>query len=85
MDKQLTKADVLNSKNAYLYNEDSIFVECKDEVYGFNEKNLEWYIKSNFYDYFESSLMLSYIKSITKEEALQKVEECYKSIGAEWI
>lgn len=76
MSKQLTKEDILNSHSVYLYMENTIYVEIKnDEVYGFTKGGLEWYKKENFYDYFESSLMMSYFSSITKEEAAAMVEE----------
>ena len=79
MSKELTRADILNSKNVYFYSEDTIFVELEeDEVYGLHKGSQSWFEKKNFYDYFESSWMMSYFSSITKEEAADMVEEWNK-------
>ncbi len=76
MSRQLTRGDILNSQSVYLYLEDVIYVKIEDgEVYGFYKGGSEWYEKRNFYDYFDSSLMMSYFSSITKEEAADIVEE----------
>ena len=74
--RYLTRADILNAKAVYLYDDDTVFVELgNDEVYGFNSKHLYWDRKDNFYDYFESSLMLSFISPITADEAIARVEK----------
>ena len=76
MSRQLTREEILNTQRVYLYEESVIYVEVEeDEVYGFNKGGSEWYKKDNFYDYFDSSLMMSYFSSITKEEAADMVEE----------
>ena len=76
MSRQLTREDILNAQGVYLYTENVIYVELKDdEVYGFDKGGSGWYKKDNFYDYFESSLMMSYFSSITKEEAADMVED----------
>lgn len=61
MSRPLTKEDILNSQSVHLYTENVIYVELEDdEVYGFNKGGSKWYKKENFYDYFDSSLMMSY-------------------------
>ena len=50
----------------------------EDEVYGLHKGSQSWFEKKNFYDYFESSWMMSYFSSITKEEAADMVEEWNK-------
>jgi len=72
----LSKEDILKSKAVYLYNEDTVYVEiAEDEVYGLYKNKCLWYKKNNFYDYFESSLMMSFFTSITKEEATNIIEK----------
>lgn len=75
MVKQITREDILNSKGAHLYNEDTIYVELEDTVYGLHKGSKEWFEKSNFYDYFDSSVMLSYFFMLSREEAALLVEE----------
>lgn len=84
MSRQLNREDILNSQSVHLYTENVIYVEIEDdEVYGFNKGGSEWYKKENFYDYFESSLMMSYFSSITKEEAADMVEEWISLAGVD--
>ena len=72
MDKQFDINSILNAKEFYLYYENTLYVVDKDdEVYGYNEKTDEWYHKSNFWDYFDSPIMLTYLKKISKEEAVE--------------
>jgi len=79
MKKKITKEDILKAESVYLYNEDVIFVELKEGVWGFNKGGLEWYKKRNFYDYFESSLMMSYFSLLAKEVAVDMIEEWIKT------
>lgn len=75
MSRQLTREDILNSQSVHLYTEDMLYAELKDdELYGFSKGGSEWYKKDNFYDYFESSLMMSYFSSVTKEDAADMVD-----------
>lgn len=86
MSRQLTREDILNSKDVYLYTEDTIYVEMKeDEVYGIYKGGRSWFEKKNFYDYFESSLMMSYFSSITKKEAADMVEEWLELAATETV
>lgn len=72
MSKQFSANDILNAKEVYLYDNGILYlVDKDDEAYGFSRGCTEWYHKGNFRDYFESETMLSYIRSITKEEAVQ--------------
>lgn len=58
-----------------------IYVELEDdEIYGFNKGGSDWHKKENFYDYFESSLMMSCFCSITKEEAVNMVQAWIKPV-----
>ena len=72
MNKQFTYEDILRAKEVHLYRNDTLFVVDADgEAYGFHEGGSEWYHKENFWDYFESSIMMSYLSRVTKEEAGQ--------------
>lgn len=71
MDKQIVIDDILNAKEVYFYDEDTLYiVDHEDEAYGYCKTGNGWFHKNNFWDYFESSEMLSYFSKITKEEAL---------------
>ena len=72
----LKEQDILNAKEVYLYNDDTVYVElADDEVFGIYKKGLVWYKKDNFYDLLESSEMMSYFKPITKEEVVKLINE----------
>ncbi len=76
MNKQLNANDIRNAKAVYLYNNSVLFVvDHDDNAYGLNEHGKEWYYKDNFWDYFESTTMLSYLSSITKDEAVYIFEK----------
>jgi len=73
---KLTREDILNSKGVHLYNEKTLYVEIDgDVVYGLHKGSPGWFEKNNFYDYFESDLMMSYFSSVTKEETALMAEE----------
>lgn len=76
MARQLTKEDIMKAKAIHLYNENTIYVELNDEdnVYG-SYKGGEWFVKGNFWDYFESEIMMSYFQTLTPEEALKMLEK----------
>ena len=77
MDRQWTYEEILSAKECYLYDENGLFVvDEKDNAYGYHEKTDEWYLKENFWDYFDSPIMLTYLKKITNEEAA----EMYRSM-----
>ena len=44
-----TREDILNSKGAYLYDEDTIYVELEDTVYGLHKGSKEWFEKRGLY------------------------------------
>lgn len=75
MERQLTREDILNAKAIHLYCNDTIYVELNDteNVYGIC-KGGKWFVKENFWDYFESSLMLSYFRRLTAEEAIKLLD-----------
>ena len=75
MERQLTREDILNAKAIHLYNEDTIYVELNytEDVYG-SYKGGEWFVKGNFRDYWDSSIMLSYFQPLTAGKALELLE-----------
>ena len=79
MDKQLTKEDIKNAKQVDLYNNSVVFVVMPDdEAYGHSLGGGDWYHKENYWDYWESSLMLSYFSEITKEDVLALMDKWEK-------
>ena len=79
MGRQLSKEEILNAKEVYLYSEDVIYVELEDDdVYGLCKGGLEWYKKESFYDYLESQQMMSFFSNITKETAINMINEWKK-------
>lgn len=80
MSRQLTKKDILNAQEVHFYNDSILYVVIDDDkIYGITEGSSEWFKKENFWDYFESSLMLSYFTPITKEEAVRMYESWKKA------
>ena len=72
MDRQMTVQDIRNAKEIYVYDKDILYiVDQADEAYEFRKAGNGWFHKTNFWDYFDSSLMLPYLSIITKEEAVQ--------------
>ena len=79
MDKQLTKEDIKNAKQVDLYNNSVVFVVMPDdEAYGHSLGGGDWYHKENYWDYWESSIMLRYFSEITKEEVLALMDKWEK-------
>lgn len=71
MQYQFTTEDILKAGEVYLYNEETLYIVDENrEAYGFYKYGSAWFHKENFWDYFESSLMLSYFRPITKQEAV---------------
>lgn len=76
MEKQLTSKDILEAREAHLYDGDTLFVVLGEEnVYGFHKSCKGWYKKDNFWDYFDSSLMMSYLSRVTLEQAAELYEK----------
>ena len=74
----LTREEILKSKEVHLFDETTIYVVLDDDcVYGLHKGSGEWFRKNNFYDYFDSELMLTYFSYITKEDAA--------ALATEWI
>ncbi|MBQ3199393.1 MAG: bifunctional (p)ppGpp synthetase/guanosine-3',5'-bis(diphosphate) 3'-pyrophosphohydrolase [Firmicutes bacterium] len=72
MNQQFTAEDILNAKQIYFYNNETLYIiDHDDEAYGYSKGCSGWYHKENFWDYFESELMMTYFTHITKEEAVQ--------------
>lgn len=74
MGRRLTREDILNARGVYRYMENTIFVELEDDTYCLNNGTGEWEKNEKLYEYMESSLMMSYFSSITKEEVVDLVE-----------
>ena len=75
MTKQFASEDILNAKEVHLYDDYILYVvDHDDEAYGFTEHSEAWFHKANFWDYFETSTMLSFFTPITKEEAAKLYE-----------
>lgn len=74
MGRRLTREDILNARGVYRYMENTIFVELEDDTYCLNNGTGEWEKNEKLYEYMESSLMMSYFSSITKEEVADLVE-----------
>lgn len=76
MDRQFTAEDIMNAKEVYFYNRNTLYIILEDDkAYGYTRFAEGWYHKSNFEDYFDSPLMIGYIEPITKEEAVKLYEE----------
>ena len=71
MEMQFTARDIRNAQEVHLYNNACLYIVIDGEAYGFYENSSGWFHKENFWDYFESDLMLTYFTPITKEEAAQ--------------
>lgn len=68
--------DILKAVEVTLYMDDVLYiVDENDDAYGFCKMSKKWYYKRNYYDYFESSLMLQYFKLLTPEEAVALYKE----------
>lgn len=81
MGKQLTKEDVLNAKAIIYFNHETIYVEPQegDEVYGISRGSREWFLKENYWDYYDSELMLSYMEKLSAHEALRMIHHWKKN------
>ena len=75
MERQLTRKEILNAKAIHLYCGDTVYVELndKEDVYGIC-KDRKWFVKENFWDFFDSTLMLSYFQPLTAGKALELLE-----------
>ena len=70
--------DILKATEIRLYLGNVIYiVDENDDAYGFHKESKKWEYKRNYYDYFDSYLMLEYFETLSPEEAV----ELYK----EWI
>lgn len=81
MSRQLKKEDILRAKEIHLYMNNIIYVvlDDSDKVYGIEKGRAEWKEKDNFYDYFDSELMLSYFSTLQPEEAVSLLENWKRS------
>ena len=76
MERQLTAKDILEAREVHFYDGDTLFVVFGDDkVYGFHKGGDGWYKKNNFWDYFDSSLMMSYFECLTNEQAAELYEK----------
>lgn len=88
MGRQFMEQDILAAKELWLFDNSVLYLITEDdEAYGFSGG--AWFYKSNFWDYFESELMLSYLSMPTKAEAVALYRARRKafeeSTAAGWI
>lgn len=75
MNKQLTVEDIRCAREATLYDNTTLYIVDKnDDAYGFHEGGREWFHKENYWDYYDSSLMMTYLTGLTIEEAVRVYE-----------
>ena len=68
--------DILKATEIRLYLGNIIYiVDEYDDAYGFHKETKKWEYKSNYYDYFDSSLMLEYFEILSPEEAVELYKE----------
>ena len=65
-----TAKDIMEATEVHLHN-GTLYIVFGGDAYGFNRKSREWYLKDNFWDYFDSELMMSCFEPITKEGAVK--------------
>lgn len=77
--------DIRRAKEVHFYNERTLYVvDDDDEAYGFHREGGDWFYKSNFWDYFESEIMLSFFTPITKDEAAEMYASWCKQTEREY-
>ena len=82
MEYQFTEQDILNAKKVHLYDKGILYiVDHDDNAYGYCQGGGSWFHKENFWDYFDSEMMLAYFDCITKEEAVQLYLDWRKNTG----
>ena len=82
MEYQFTEQDILNAKEVYLFDNGILYiVDHNDDAYGYCQGGGGWFFKENFWDYFDSRLMLAYFNCPSKEEAVQMYREWNKNTG----
>ena len=82
MEYQFAEQDILNAKEVHLYDKGILYiVDQDDNAYGYCQGGGGWFLKENFWDYFDSEMMLAYFDCITKEEAVQLYLEWSKNTG----
>lgn len=75
MEKNFTANEIREAKQAHLFDGNTLYVvDHNDEVYGYYRYGGGWFHKANFWDYYESTEMLSYLSPITKDEAAELYE-----------
>lgn len=71
-ERMLGIKDIMNAVEITLYNDTVLYiVDENDDAYGFHKNDKKWTYKQNYYDYFDSSLMLQYFKILTPEKAVE--------------
>lgn len=75
-ERMLGIKDIMNAVEITLYSDTVLYiVDENDDAYGFYKIDKKWIYKQNYYDYFDSSLMLQYFKILTPEEAVELYEQ----------
>lgn len=68
--------DILKATEIRLYLGNIIYiVDENDDAYGFDKFEKKWHYKRNYYDYFDSYLMLEYFEILSPEEAVALYKE----------
>ena len=71
MEKIFTEADILKAKDLYLFDGGILYlIDQNGEAYSFCQGRTAWFHKDNFWDYFDSRMMMPYLSVPTKEEAV---------------
>lgn len=73
----LSKEDILKAGGAALYNDCDLYVEMPGEYpyYRISKGHMKWERSEKLDEYWDSSLMMSYLKSLSGEEAIKLLEQ----------
>ena len=71
--RQLTKEDIYKASRIHLYNDIDIYVEMPgvSDYYTYNRSVARWELSDKMDEYLDSSLMMSYLRMISPEEAIE--------------
>lgn len=77
MYRQITREDLLESREIVLYDKEILYVAADGdgEVYGITAGRDRWFHKANYWDYYDSEMMLSYLDPLTPDEAAALLDQ----------
>ena len=82
MEYCFSEQDILKAKDVYLYDKGILYiVDANDNAYGYGQGGGGWFFKRNFWDYFESEMMLVYFDCISREEAVRLYRKWRENTG----